>query len=69
MKAVPDVAKFEAGTFALNCSLLTNVVAKEVPFQLTVEPGMKPAPSTVNVRVEEPVVPLEGTSPLSRGTG
>jgi hypothetical protein len=46
-EAVPALAMSEAGTVAVNWTLLTKLVAKARPFQFTVEPAMKPPPLTV----------------------
>ena len=62
MEAVPFRAVFAAGTVAVSCELLTNVVASGVPFQLTVAPETKPVPLTVNVKSGPPGATAEGTS-------
>ena len=51
--AVLLVPVSEAGTFACNCELLTNVVGTDDPFQRICAPDANPAPSTV---MENPVV-------------
>src|SRR5438093_12620278 len=68
--AVPATAIFAAGTVAVSCELLTNVVASGVPFQLTVAPETKPVPLTVSVKSGPPGATAEGTSGwLTNGTG
>ena len=52
--AVPSVAMSEASMAAVNCELLTNVVARGLPFQLTTEPLTNPVPFTVSVNPGPP---------------
>jgi len=60
--AVLAVAMFAAGTVAVNCELLTNVVASAVPFQLTTDPETNPVPFTVSVKLGPPGAVAVGTS-------
>src|ERR1700688_3946081 len=48
--AVLALAMSEARMVAVNCELLTTVVARDVPFHFTVEPGTKPVPRSVSVK-------------------
>ena len=59
--AVPAVAVFTAGTVAVSCPLLTNVVASGLRFQRTTEPETKPVPFTVNVKSAPPGTMLVGS--------
>ena len=56
IEAVPGVAMSAAGTVAVSCLELTNVVASGVPFQYTVSPWMKSllGPFTVSVNCGPP---------------
>lgn len=47
--ADPEFAIFAAGTHAVSCVGLTNVVASETPFHVAVAPRTKFEPLTVNV--------------------
>jgi hypothetical protein len=49
MEAVLGDVMSSPGTVAVNCELLTNVVAKPAPFQFTTAPLTKPVPFTVSV--------------------
>jgi hypothetical protein len=62
--AVPaDPIKF-AGTDAVNCVALTNVVDSALPFHCTVDPLTNPAPLTVSVNADPPAVAAFGLRPL-----
>src|ERR1700691_4187306 len=68
--AVPGVAMAAAGTAAVSCELLTNVVWSDTPFQLTTEVEAKPVPFTVSVTPGSPGAALVGTGGwFSNGTG
>ncbi len=54
--ALPAAAIRLAGTAALNCVALANVVANGDPFHCTVEPERKPVPVTVSVKAGPPAV-------------
>jgi hypothetical protein len=56
IEAVPGVAMSAAGTVAVSCLELTNVVTKGLPFQYTVSPWMKSllGPFTVSVNCGPP---------------
>ena len=58
--AVPAVAMSLAGTAAVNCVALSNVVTKPTPFHLTAEALMKFVPVTVSVKAAPPAVAEEG---------
>ena len=60
--AVPGVDTFAAGTTADNFPALTNVVARGVPFQFTIDPETNPAPWMVNENPGAPGVTAPGTS-------
>lgn len=66
---VPTCKTSLAGTDAVNCVALTNVVVSATPFHITVEPLTKPLPFTVNVNVASPAVPNVGDSEVATGTG
>ena len=48
--AVPEVATKEAGTVAVSCVEETKLVARDAPFQFTVEVETNLVPFTVKVR-------------------
>ena len=52
--AVPTALKSAARTVAVNCVILTKVVARALPFQRTVAPEKKLPPVTVKVKLPEP---------------
>ena len=56
MLALPAAAIRFAGTVALNCVALMDVVASGEPFHCTVAPETKPVPVTVNVKAAPPAV-------------
>jgi hypothetical protein len=58
MLAVPAVAMLAAGTVAVNCVLLTNVVASALPFQLMLLPLTKLVPVAVSVKAVPPALAL-----------
>src|SRR5262245_30901710 len=69
-EAVPAVAMSELKMLAANCELLTNVVARALPFQFTTDPNTKPVPSTVRENPALPGATASGTSGwLISGTG
>ena len=68
-EAVPAVAMSLAGTAAVNCVALPNVVTNAVPFHFTTEALMKLVPVTVNVKAAPAAVAEEGCSAVSVGTG
>jgi hypothetical protein len=49
------LAKSEAGIVAVSCELLTKVVLRAVPFQLTADPEINPVPFTVSAKLDPPV--------------
>ena len=65
--AVPAVAIRAAGTVAVSCVEDTNVVARAVPFQFTVEVETKFVPFTVNVNCAPPAAAQVGLSELIVG--
>ncbi|MGA2113575.1 MAG: hypothetical protein ABSH56_02355 [Bryobacteraceae bacterium] len=67
--AVPAEASRLAGTAAVNCVALTNVVARAVPFHCTVHPLTNPDPFTVSVKAFPPAVADEGLNVPSIGPG
>jgi len=67
IEAVPAVAIRAAGTVAVSCVPLTNVVASGLPFQFTVEPETKLAPLTVSVNCGLPAAVQFGLSELIVG--
>jgi hypothetical protein len=69
IEAVPGVAMSEAGTVAVSCFELTNVVAKGLPFQYTVSPWMKSllGPFTVRVNCGPPAAMQVGLIELIVG--
>ena len=67
--AVPAAARSLAGTLAVSCVVLTNVVVRLLPFQSTVEADTKPLPVTVRVKAGPPCEALPGASDESTGTG
>ncbi len=56
MLALPALAIKLAGTAAVSCVALTNVVVRPVPFHCTVAVERKPVPLTVNVNAAPPAV-------------
>jgi len=67
--AVPALAIRAAGTVAVSCVALTNVVVSAVPFQFTVEPETNLVPFTVNVNCAPPAVAEVGLIEVIVGTG
>jgi len=67
--AVPAVAMSVAEMAARSCELLTNVVVRADPFQLTTELLIKPLPFTVRVKAALPAVPVDGESEVMLGGG
>src|SRR5271163_2900430 len=69
-EAVPAVAMSPAGTAAVNCVPLTNVVVSPVPFHCTTEtPLTKFVPVTVSVKPAPPAVAEVGKIVASVGAG
>ena len=62
--AVALVAMSDAEIAAVSSELLTNVVARGVPFQFTIDPDTNPAPFTANVKFGPPGATLVGTRGL-----
>lgn len=58
--AVPAACSSAAGTVAVSCVVLTNVVASGEPFHKTDAPDAKPLPATVNVNAWPPAVAVLG---------
>ena len=54
---------------AVNCELLTNVVARVLSFQFTSAPETNPVPFTVRTNAAVPAVAFPGESELIVGTG
>ena len=52
IQAVAGAEISDAGTVAVNCRLLTKVVARPLPFQFTEIPDAKPVPVTVSVKLQ-----------------
>src|SRR4051794_7901680 len=65
--AVPAAAMSEAGMLAVRRVVLTNVVVRAAPFQSTVAPETKLAPSAVSVKAAPPAVVLFGVSVVRLG--
>jgi len=60
--AVLALAMLPAGTVAVNCELLTKLVASATLFQFTFEPETNPVPLTVRVKLGPPGATALGTS-------
>ena len=56
------MAMSDTRMLAVNCELLTNVVARALPFQFTTDPETKPVPFTVSVNPAPPGAIASGTS-------
>lgn len=69
MSAITAVAMFAAGTVALSCVVLTNVVVKGVPSQFTTDPLMKFVPLTVKLNCDPPTIALVGEYVVNVGEG
>ena len=54
---------------AVTCVAFTRAVARELPFQFTLEEGLKLLPVTVSVKPGPPPVTLAGESDAMAGTG
>ena len=67
--AVPAEAIAAAGTAAVNCVALTNVVAGAVPLKLTVVAGTKFVPLIVSVKAAPPAMALFGEIEVIVGVG
>jgi hypothetical protein len=67
--AVPAEATRLAGTAAINCVALMNVVVRAVPFHCTVHPLTSPDPFTISVKAFPPAVADEGLKVLIIGPG
>lgn len=57
----------DAGTVAVNCVALTNVVASDLPLKLTAAPETKFAPFTVKVEIAAPASACAGDSDVMVG--
>src|SRR3984893_1733790 len=66
---VPELAMSIAGTAAVNCAALMNVVVSATPFHCTTDPLTKLLPFTVSVNVALPTAAKFGASDVSTGTG
>lgn len=66
---VPTFAMSAAGMVAVNCWLLTKVVANEEPFKYTIEVVRKSFPLMVNVNWPLPAVALLGEMEATDGAG
>jgi hypothetical protein len=69
IEAVPGVAMSAAGTVAVSCLVVTNVVTRGLPFQYTVSPWMKSllGPFTVSVKSGPPAAMQVGLIELIVG--
>ena len=67
--ATPAVAIKLAGTMAVNCVELANVVTSGEPFHTTTAPETKPVPCTVSVNAGPPAVTPPGEQPVYVGAG
>lgn len=65
----PPVAMSDAGTAAVNCVALTNIVVSEVVFHFTTEVLTKLVPLTVKVNAAPPVIAEVGEIVATVGTG
>ena len=65
----PPLPMFAAGTCAVSCVALTNVVVSADDPQFTVEPVVKPVPMTVSVKAAPPAGVNPGEIPLTTGAG
>src|ERR1035437_10546046 len=65
--AIPTEAMSPAGTAAVNCVALTNVVVSAAPFHCTTDPETKPEPFTVTVNPPAPETAVDGDSEVSPG--
>ncbi len=66
---LPTLAIRPAGTAAVNCVALTNVVVRAVPFQSTLAPERKFVPLTVSVNAAPPARAEVGLRPVMVGVG
>jgi hypothetical protein len=62
--AVPGAVIKPAGTEAINCVALTNVVGNAEPFHCTIDPVTKPVPLTASVNADAPAVAEGGFKPV-----
>ena len=67
--AVPAVAISEEAIAACSWVLLTSVVPRVDPFQLTTEAPVNPLPFTVKVNAAPPAEAVEGDSEVTEGAG
>jgi hypothetical protein len=67
--ALPTVAMSAAVMVAVSCVLLTNAVARALPFQFTTDDDTKPEPVTVNAKPAPPAVAVPGESEVRAGVG
>jgi hypothetical protein len=65
----PAVVRSLAGTVAVNCVLLTQVVVRAAPAQFTTEACVKFVPFTVKVNCAPPTFPLVGEMLVVVGAG
>jgi hypothetical protein len=69
-EATPRFATSDERIAASRRELLTNVVARALPFQITVAPETKPVPFTIKVNPAPPGLAASGTRGwLIKGTG
>ena len=64
----PGVATSDARTVAVTCSALTYIEDLLAPLSCTTEPGTKPAPVTVSVKLGLPAVTTDGLMLVIVGT-
>src|ERR1700681_3864721 len=69
MFALPTAAIRLAGTAALNCVALENVVDRGEPFHSPAAPARKPAPGTAKVKAGPPAVAELGVSEVIAAPG
>jgi hypothetical protein len=67
--AVPTLVISVAGTVAVNCVALANVVTRFAPFHCTIAVFRKLLPFTVRANAGPPAIAEFGTSETSAGTG
>jgi hypothetical protein len=67
--AVPALAMSLAGIAAVSWELLTYVVFRDAPFQLTVDPVTKPMPLAVSVNPAAPAAAVVGDTEAREGAG
>jgi hypothetical protein len=67
--AVPAAAMSLSRIEAVACVALTNLVARDMPFQCTVEPVSKPDPVAVRVKPAPPATAVAGDTAVRTGNG